>query len=269
MSSASLSPTLVALALLPGMALGGELRVCADPNNLPYSNDREEGFENRIAAVIAEELGDDLRYVWWAQRRGVVTNALNEGLCDLIVGTGTIDGVLLTYPPYYRSIYTAVTHSDGPLIASFDDPQLAEVTIGVELVGGDGAMSLPGAALAARHITQNVRGYSVFGGYGESSPLSRIVTAVADGEVDVAFVWGPVAGYFAARENAPLRVTPIAKQFDGPDRPLAFDISMAVRLDAGPLRLRLERAIAEGRDDIDAILATFHVPRLDLRPGAL
>jgi mxaJ protein len=266
--SASLKPLLGLLVLLPAISVAGELRVCADPNNLPYSNQEEQGFENRIAAVLAEELGDTLTYVWWAQRRGLVSNALNEGLCDLIAGTGPIPGVLLTYPPYYRSIYTAVSSPGASVITSFDDPRLFDLTVGIELVGGDGAMSLPGAGLAARGITGNVRGYTVLGDHSQSDPLAKIVSAVADHEVDVAFVWGPVAGYFAAQQPVPLTVTPLETQFDGPDRPLAFDVSMAVRLDQGALRLRLERAISARRGDIDAILAQYHVPRLDIPAGA-
>jgi mxaJ protein len=262
----SVFPRLLAalIFLLPVPLAAAELRVCADPNNLPYSNDGEQGFENRIASLVAAELGYELRYVWWAHRRGLVTNALDEGLCDVIVGTGAISGVLLTYPPYYRSIYVAVSRADLASISSFDDPLLREATIGVELVGGGGAMSVAGAALAARGITQNVRGYSVFGDYGKASPLSGIVAAVARGEVDLAFVWGPVAGYFAALQQLSLEVSPLATQFDGPDRPLAFDISMAVRLDQGKLRLKLERAIAARRAEIDAILSQYNVPRVGL-----
>ncbi len=254
--------------MLTTAAVAEELRVCADPNNLPYSNEQRKGFENRIAEVLATELGYDLSYVWWPQRRGLVSNALNEELCDVIVGTGTIEGVLLTYPPYYRSIYTSVTRADFTAVTSFDDPRLGELKVGVELVGGDGAMSAPGAALAARGMTANIRGYSVLGDLGRPSPLSHIVEAVAAGDVDVAFVWGPVGGYFGARQSMPLRVTPLAEQYDGHDRPLAFDISMATRLDEGQLRLKLESAIAARRSEIDAILAEYGVPRLDLPSSA-
>jgi mxaJ protein len=252
------------MAFVPAISVAGELRVCADPNNLPYSNDKAEGFENRIASVIAAELNDTLVYFWAAQRRGFVGNTLNAGLCDVIIGTAAIDGVLLTYPPYYRSIYTAVTQLAVPPILSFDDTRLRELTVGVELVGGDGAMSVPGAALASRGLTRNVRGFSVFGDYNTASPLSAIVEAVAAEYVELAFVWGPVAGYFASQQSVPLRVTPLAMQFDGPDRPLAFDIYMATRLDEGALRLELERAIAKRRSEIDAILAAYYVPRVDL-----
>jgi mxaJ protein len=259
---------LLAIALAPAAAVAGELRVCADPNNLPFSNDKAEGFENRIASIIAEELGDTLTYTWYARRRGFIGNTLNQGLCDVIVGTAPINGVLLTYPPYYRSIYTNVSRGDAPAIAWFDDTRLSTLTVGVELVGEDGAISVPGAALASRGLTQNVRGFSVFGDYDTASPLSHIVEAVASGDVDTAFVWGPVAGYFAAQQSVPLSVTPLTMQFDGPDRPVAFDISMATRLDEGELRLRLERAIAARRGEIDAVLAAYHVPRVDLPTGA-
>jgi mxaJ protein len=269
LSSVFLSPLFLALALIPVATAANELSVCADPNNLPYSNEQQQGFENRIAEVVSDELGYALRYVWWAHRRGLVSNALNEGVCDVIIGTGSIDGVLLTYPPYYRSIYTVVAPADQPAVVSFDDARLADLTIGVELVGGEGAGTPPAAALASRGLTQNVRGYSVLGDYSQASPLSRIVQAVADGEVDIAYVWGPVAAYFAQHESVPLKVTPLDVQFDGPERPLAFDISMAVRLDKGALRLKLEQAIAARRTEIDKILADYRVPRLDLPASTL
>lgn len=258
MSSAFRSLLLIAAMSSPAAA--GELKVCADPNNLPFSNVREQGFENRIARLVAEDLGETLSYVWWAQRRGYIGAALNTGECDLIAGTASVDGVLLTYPPYYRSGYVAVTRPGESVVASFDDPRLRSLELGVELVGDDSASTPPAAALASRGIVDNVRGYSILGDYREESPTRGIIDAVASGEVDAAFAWGPRAGYFARQEG--LVVTPFAAQFDG-EMPLAFDISMALRLDEGKLRQRVEAALLRHRPEINGILAEFGVPRLD------
>lgn len=249
--------------LMPMLALGGELRVCADPNNLPFSNDRQQGFENRIMSIVAHELGDTLVYVWWAQRRGQIGEALNAGLCDVIPGLGDVAGVLLTYPPYYRSTYVFVTRADEPPVSSFDDPALRQLTVGVQIIGDGGANPPPALALAERGIVANVRGFPVLGDYNEPNPPARIIDAVASGDIDVAVAWGPLAGYFARHENVPLAVTPVDATYDAPELPMAFDVSMGLRLDEGALRLRLEQAIARRKTDIDRVLADYGVPRLD------
>ena len=264
MCSAFRASLLVLLLLIPPtIAEAGELKVCADPNNLPFSNIKGEGFENKIIEIVARELGDTLDYVWWAQRRGLVTAALDEGICDIIPGIGSVNGVLLTYPPYYRSGYAFVTRSGTAAISSFDDANLRMLRVGVQLVGDDGANPPPAVALSRRGIIDNVRGYPVVGDYAQANPPARVIDAVANGEVDVAIAWGPTAAYFAAREHASLTVTPVASQFDMPNLPMAFDISMGLRLDEGPLRKDVEGALQRRRREIDAVLRDYDVPRLD------
>jgi len=242
-------------------ALGGELRVCADPDNLPFSNSDGAGFENKIATVVAAELGDTLTYVWWPQRRGQITEALDGGLCDLIPGIGRVDGVLLTYPPYYRSSYAFVTRSGERPISSFDDAALRSERVGVQLIGDDGSNHSPALALARRGIIGNVRGFSIFDDRRQQT--APIMQAVARGNIDVAIAWGPIAGYYAQRSSVPLTVTPVAAQIDPPDLPMAFDVSMGLRLDEGELRKEIERALARRKGDIARILAGYGVPRLD------
>jgi mxaJ protein len=258
------SLSVIALLLVFPLAVqAGELHVCADPNNLPFSNDKEQGFENKIMSIVAGELGVKLTYVWWAQRRGVIANALDMGLCDIIPGIANVDGVLLTYPPYYRSTYAFVTRSAEAPVASFDDPRLPHLKIGIELIGQGGVNTPPAAALTRRGLVANVQGFSVLGDYREPNPPARIIDAVADGTVDVAIAWGPMAGYFAAREPVPLRVTPVVEQFDTPALPMAFDVSMGLRLDEGALRKDVESAISRRKAEIDKVLADYSVPRLD------
>ena len=241
-----------------------ELRVCADPNNLPFSNERGEGFENKIAELIADELGVTLSYTWWAQRRGFIRNTLNTGSCDLVTGTTNGIEMLRTTLPYYRSGYAFVTRQDGPKISSLDDPILHNLRIGIQLVGEDGANPPPSEALARRGIVDNVRGYLVYGDYRERNPAAAIMDAVAKGEIDVAIVWGPVAGYFAGRESVPLKVALVTPQNDGPRLPMVFDINMGVRKDDPTLRDELNAALSKLRPKIDAVLANYGVPRADL-----
>jgi mxaJ protein len=252
--------------LLSGGAAARELRVCADPNNLPFSNERGEGFENRIVDILAEELGAKVEYTWWAQRRGFLRNTLKAGLCDLVPGTPNNMEGLRTTAPYYRSTYVFVTRADGPGIASFDDPVLRDLKVGVQLVGDDGSNTPPAHALSRRGLTHNVRGYTLYGDYSRPNPPARIITAVAEGEVDAAVAWGPMAGYFATRQSVPLQVAPVRPAFDGPQLPMVWDISMGLRKEDATLRQEIDAALRRRRADIDAILDAYGVPRLE-RPS--
>jgi mxaJ protein len=256
---------LFAAFLMSAPAAARELRACADPNNLPFSNERGEGFENKIVAIVAEELGLRVEYTWWAQRRGYVRNTLKAGLCDLVPGVASGMEMLRTTIPYYRSAYAFVTRPDGPAVASLDDPVLRQVRVGVQLVGDDGANTPPAHALARRGIVDNVRGYTLYGDYRESNPPARIIDAVRAGEIDVAVAWGPMAAYFARQEPAPLRVTPVSPLADGPRLPMAFDIAMGVRRGEDAFRAEVEAALRRRQADIDAILEAYGVPRLDRR----
>jgi mxaJ protein len=258
----------VLLLLLPSAAdaqlARGTLRVCADPNNLPYSNERREGFENKLAELIAEDLHVRVAYTWWAQRRGYVRNTLRAGRCDVLIGVPTGFEPVLVTRPYYRSTYTFVTRRSSPRVASFDDPALRRLRVGVQIIGDEFANSPPAAALTRRGIVENVTGFSVFGDYREPNPPSRIVRAVADGEVDVAIVWGPLAGYFARRSAVPLRVEPVSPEIDLPYLPFVFDMAMGVRRGETAFRDRLDDVLRRRRHDIDRLLASYGVPRADV-----
>ena len=257
---------LLAALLLIGAAPAGarELRVCADPNNLPFSNEEEEGFENKLVAMIAKDLGAEVRYTWWAQRRGNVRETLNEGLCDVIPGVAASLEMLGTTRPYYRSTYVVVTRADrGLSIDSFDDVRLETLKIGVQLIGDDFSNTPPAHALAKRGIVDNVRGYMVYGDYATAAPQAAIVEAVASGEIDLAFVWGPVAGFFAAQQKVALKVTPLARPFDGAQLPMAFDISMGTRKPDIALRREIEAVLAKHHEEVRALLEAYHVPLID------
>ena len=242
----------------------GELRVCADPNNLPFSNQAGEGFENRIAQLLAREMGRRVTYTWWAQRRGFIRNTLKAGQCDLIAGVPSSLEMVLPTRPYYRSTYVFVYRKDaGFEVRSFDDPVLKRVKVGVQLVGDDYANTPPAHALAARGIVDNVRGYTVYGDYTEPNPPARILDALARGEIDVAVVWGPLAGYFAPKEKAPLKLVPVSPQVDVPFLPFVFDISMGVRRQDAALAAQVERILRDRRVEVDSILRAYGVPRVD------
>lgn len=245
-------------------AAGGRvLRVCADPNNLPFSNQKGEGFENRLAELLARELGARLEYTWWAQRRGFFRSTLNAGTCDLVPGVPTRLEMVLPTRPYYRSSYVFVQRRDATVrVRSLDDPALRRLRVGVQFIGDDYANTPPAHALAARGIVQNVVGFSVYGDYREPNPPARIIDAVADGTVDVAIVWGPLGGYFARRGRVPMTVVPITPQVDPRSLPLAFDVSMGVRRKDAALRDEVEAVLRRRHDAVGAILDEYGVPRV-------
>ena len=237
------------------------LRVCSDPNNLPFSNKSREGFENRIAELVARDMGRVVRYTWWAQRRGFVRNTLNADLCDVIIGVPAGYDPVLTTTPYYRSTYAFVWRADKPLgIRSFDDPRLKTMRVGVPIVGDDYAATPPAEALLRRGIVQNVVGFSVYGDYRQPNPPARLIEAVANGDIDVAIAWGPLAGYFA-RRGKHLELAPIAPESE-PDVRLAFAIAMGVRRRDKGLRDTLDAILVRRRPEIEAILDQYGVPRL-------
>ena len=237
------------------------LTVCLDPNNLPFSNRAGQGFENRLAAILADELGRPLRTVWWAQRRGFVRNTVGADKCEVWPGVAAGVETLATTRPYYRSSYVFVSRAKDPLTGlSLDDPRLRGLRVGVQLVGDDGSNTPPAQALARRGLIDNVRGFMVYGDYRRPSPPAAIVRAVATGEIDVGLVWGPLAGYFARRSSVPLRLEPVTPWLDDNRWPMAFDISVGVDKDDPELREAIDAALARRRRDIDKLLADYGVP---------
>jgi mxaJ protein len=240
-----------------------KLVVCADPNNLPFSNRAGEGFENKLAKLLADDMGANLSYVWWAQRRGFARNTLNEGACDVWLGVASGVDRVATTRPYYRSTYVFVTRDDKPLKGlTLDDPRLRSLKIGVQMVGNDAMNTPPAHSLARRGLIDNVRGYMLYGDYEKPNPPAAIVAAVARGEVDVALVWGPLAGYFASLSSVALRIEPVTPALDDSQWPMVYDISMAVRRGDLQLREQIESILSKEKPRIDALLTAYHVPQI-------
>jgi mxaJ protein len=232
------------------------LRVCADPNNLPFTNRALEGFENRLAEFVAHDLGTTVAYTWWPQRRNFIRKTLDDRRCDVVMGMLTADAAVTTTASYYRSTYVFVTRMDaGVRVRSFDDPALRRLRIGVQLIGDDDS-SPPAYSLSRRGIVGNIVGYNVFG----EDRGNALVAAVAGRQVDVAVAWGPQAGYFAAKQPVPLMLAPVSPQVDGGFLPETFEISMAVRRGDVARQRQLDHFIARHRSQIRKLLADYHVP---------
>ena len=237
------------------------LTVCADPNNMPFSNQARQGFENKIAALIARDLGVDINYVWWAQRRGYVRNTLGSDACDLWPGVAKDVDMVTTTIPYYRSTYVFVTRADKPLAGlTFDDPRLRTLRIGVQMVGNDAMNTPPTHALAIRGITNNVRGYMLYGNYQQPNPPAKIIEGVEKGDIDVAIAWGPMAGYFARISPVKLRVEPVTPVVVAGQWPMTYSIAMGVRKGQPQFKARIEEILRKERPAITQILAAYGVP---------
>jgi quinoprotein dehydrogenase-associated probable ABC transporter substrate-binding protein len=256
--------TTAPVASIPPLVQRQVLRIAADPNNLPYSNERLEGFEHKIAQLIADELKLPIEYVWHAQRRGFFRETLKEQNCDMVLGVPVGFEMTLATEPYYRSGYVFVSRKDRDLkIKSLDDPRLASLKVGVQLVGDDAAQSPPAHALGRRGIVKNLVGFPVYGDYASDAPPSAIVDAVSKGHVDVAIVRGPLAGYLIQRGKLPLAMQPVSPEFEAP-LPMTFRMAIGVRRGDKALRDALNGVLARKRAEIDAILDAYGIPRLPL-----
>src|SRR6267154_6346067 len=246
-----------------------QFRVCADPDNLPVSNQKMEGFENKIADVIARDLGASVSYIWWGQRRGFIRNTMNatlkEGRCDVMIGAPEGYDLVRTTKPYYRSTYVFVYRKDkGFQITSLDDAILKKIKIGVHLFGDDYSNPPPVHELAKRGVVSNVKGFDTF--YSEKNPPSTIIDAVAGGQIDVAIVWGPAVGYFVQHQAVPMAMVPVPSAKG--DLPFAFGIAMGVKGGNDALSADVEKALVRKRAEITQILKDFGVP-LAGAPGAV
>jgi len=233
------------------------LRVCADPNNLPFSDEKGEGFENRIAELLAAKLDKRLAYVWYPQATGFVRNTLGAHRCDVIPGFPQGDELVQSTNPYYRTAYALVVRPGAGLddIDTLTDPRLRDRRIGI--VAG----TPPATYLAINGLLPNVKSYPLVVDTRVDSSARAMMQDLASGEIDVGILWGPMAGYHASQANPPLRVKLLLKETGGP--PLAFRIAMGVRATDQNWKRQLNRLIAENRADINRLLLGFGVPLLD------
>ncbi len=243
-----------------------EFRVCADPNNLPYSNRAGEGFENKIAEIFARDLDATVTYDWLAMQRGFSRKTLKTGSCDVIMGVPAHYDPVLTTKPYYRTTYVFVYRAaDGPKVTSLDDTVLKHVKVGIHVIGDDYENTAPAQALAMRGIISNVKGYRIVDDYSKPNPPSHLIDAVARGDIDVAIVYGPFAGYFAPKEPVKLVVTPLSQAVDSLSGiPFTYEIAMGVRKDDPHRAAMLDSLIDRERPAIDSLLARYGVPTLSM-----
>jgi mxaJ protein len=255
MSSLFRSLLLVAVFAATNLAFAqAPLRVCSDPDDLPFSNSPRAGFDNRIAEVLGQDLHRPIVFVWARARRGFLRERFNVGACDMLMGVPEGMKRVRTTIPYYRSSYVFVTRkSDGLHVTRLDDPAIGKQRIGLQILEED--YSPPSLPLTrAGHAGQFV-GFDSFGNGG-----AEIVHAVANKRVGFSVVWGPLAGYYAARQSVPLTVSPVRPAVDPSGIPFAFSIAVAVHTNDGALADALNQAIRRNQNRILKILNAYHVP---------
>jgi mxaJ protein len=258
---------LTAQTLRPNVEKPGIIRVCADPDNMPLSNQKGEGFEQKIAELIAKEWNAKVEYAWWPVRRGFFARALNGRYCDLAIEAPPALDIASVTKPYFRSGYVFVTRKDSGLdIKSLADPRLKKLRIGVNLLNSDAENTPPAMALSKYGVVGNLTGYSTF--YTTTERPEDIVNDVAKKTIDVAIVWGPLAGYFAKRSAVPLSLQPLAERDSLSDLPFRFDIGMAVRRKDGALRDSLQKVLDRKGPEIQAILKQYGVPVFPIQPDS-
>lgn len=240
----------------------GELRVCADPNNLPFSDEKGEGFENKIAALLGRDMSLPVKYTWFPQVVGFVRNTLRAGQCDVVMGTVAGDEIMQTTTPYYHTSYVLVAPADkGLKFSGFDDPKLKDLHIGVI------ARTPPADLLVRYGLMANARPYALEVDTRFESATHQLMTDVAEGKVDAGMLWGPIAGYYIKHDKLPLTLT-IIKTEPGLPR-MDYRIAMGVRANEADWRRRLNEEIRKNQGEITEILRDYGVPLLDEQGEAL
>ena len=256
------APCLLALAAAAQGLEDNQLRVCADPDDLPSSNEKSQGFENKIAEIVAHEMGAELEYYWWPYQRGLVRNTLKLDKCDVLISIPKGYDPVTWTKAYYRSAYVLVYRSDRKLdLQSLDDTALRNLKIGAHV------NTPPFDALGARDLGANIVNYRMFYDPRDPDPSRRpqkLLEDLASGAFDVALAWGPLAGFFAKQNPSPaLTIVPLA---DDPKLPETYEFSMGVQKGNKELKARLEAVLDARQGDIRKILEDYGVPLLPLKP---
>ncbi|MDB5396829.1 MAG: methanol oxidase [Rhodospirillales bacterium] len=238
------------------------LRVCADPSALPFSNDKKEGFENKIADVIGQDIGVPVTYVWFPRIGAFARQTLQKRLCDLVMGTASGDGEMDTTTPYYHSGYMIVSRADAGITANtIGDPSLTSMRIGL-------IAATPPTDLLVRHgLMPHVTSYSLSVDSRFESPARQMIQDIIDHKIDAGLLWGPIAGYYISHEHLPLKAVFIDPEPDSAR--LDYHISMGVRVGEPDWRRRVNQAIQKRQTEIAAILTDYGVPLLDEQNRAI
>jgi quinoprotein dehydrogenase-associated probable ABC transporter substrate-binding protein len=239
------------------------LRICADADNLPFSNQQQQGFENRLASMLAKDMQARVEYAWVAKRRGGTLRLLRERKCDVVLGAPVEMEGFATTQPYYRSAYAMVTTREkASAFTGLDAPALATSHIGLEAIGNDNSNTPVAHALARRQLSANIIGYTAFDTSESQTVPARMLEAIENGEIDVAFLWGPFAGWYAKPFGDHLAINIIANDSQAKDLRFAFSIAAATRPKDIALRDEIDACLAKHTADVSQLLREYGIPTL-------
>jgi quinoprotein dehydrogenase-associated probable ABC transporter substrate-binding protein len=232
-------------------------RACGDPRNLPFSNDKGEGFENKLAELFANKLGKKLSYTYFPQATGFVRMTLGSFRCDIIMGFPQGDDQAQLTVPYYRTTYALVFKPGSDLedVTAISDPKLRDKRIGVV------ARTPPSTNMAMNGLLGHAKSYPLFIDTRTDSSAQAMMDDIARGEIDCGILWGPMAGYYARQANPPMTVVPLTKETTGPQ--MTYRIGMAVRASDQEWKRTLNRLIMENQTEINKLLISYNIPILD------
>lgn len=248
-----------AYAQTSDLVVRSELRVCADPANMPFSNQKQEGFENKIADLVGKALNIPVVYTWFPQATGFIRNTLGTKKCDIVIGYSQGHELVLNTNHYYSSAYSFITPVDSDLatVESLDDPRLKGRKIGI--IAG----TPPATNMALNGLMGSARPFQLMVDRRYYSPAEQMVEQIAKGEIDAGILWGPIGGYFAKQQKKDMVVTPLTKETKGPR--MAFRITMGVRQNELDWKRQLNKIIREHQEEINAILKNYGVPLVEAR----
>ncbi len=241
-----------------GTASAGVVRVCADPDNMPFSNEKGEGFENKLAELIASKLNDTLQYTWFSESSGYVPNAVGNDACDLVMGYAQGTGLIDDSNPYYHASYVLIYRQGDPDLTGVDrlsDPRLKGKRIGLF------ARTPPASLLALYGLAGSAEPFEINAGQSASKAAEAMIGRIASGKLDAGILWGPVGGYYAQRSSVPLTMVPLVKENAGPST--IYGITLGLRPNDPQWKHQINKVIAENEHEIDGILQSYNVPVLD------
>jgi len=234
------------------------LRVCADPDNMPFSDEKGEGFENKLAELIAQKLDAQLEYTWFTESSGYIPNTVGSDACDLVMGYAQGTGLIEDTNPYYYTSYVLIYRQGDPNLEGVDrlsDPRLKNKRIGLF------ARTPPASILAMHGLVANAKPFETHAGDSASKTAMAMIAEIAAGELDAGLLWGPVGGYYAQRSAVPLKLVALVKENAGPST--IYGITMGVRPNEPQWKHKINKVLAENQADINVILQGYNVPLLD------
>ena len=237
------------------------LRICADPNNLPYSNQNNEGYENKIADLFAKKLGNiPVMYSWYPMTSGFVRRTLDAKTCDLIVTFPAIHEFVQNSNPFYNSSYVLMSLEEKDIkIKTLSDPQIKEKKYKIGIISG----TPPSSYVPKYKLFDQVKFYRQAADPRKQKPWVDVTNDLVDGKIDIGILWGPYAGYEAKKAKKPIKIVPLTKEEITSRGKLVYRFTMGIRRNAPEWEKTINNLIKDNQEEINQILRGYGIPLLD------